>query len=202
MAFQKVVNTVEIAVIGSVNGKVIQNTFYAEHDTPYNLADVVSLIDSIDNNVGIGWLPDQASDYDYLRTEGRGLEFENDVFASNNDSAGSGSGASSSLPNNVTISIKKESGLTGRSARGRTFWMAPLKGELVVANENFFESAYVALIVADVDLIRSTITGLAGWQAVLVSRFSGGLERDEGETFNWLTTVAVDNRVDTQKGRL
>ena len=202
MAFQAVPDVVEVSVIYTMNGVPVQNTFYAERAGGYDLADVESLIDSIDNNVGIGWLPDQAVEASYVRTEGRGLAKENDVFASNNDSAGPGSAASGALPGNVTLSIKKESGLTGRSARGRSYWIGPPRGELKAADENEFETAYVALVVANIDLIRSTITGLAGWQAVLVSRITNGAPRPFGETFDWLSTVAVDERVDTMRNRL
>ncbi len=202
MAFQKVVNTAEISVIYTSQTIPVQNTFYAEFAGGYTLANVQALVDALDNNIGIGWLGDQHSDCSYLRTEGRGLELENDVFASNNDSAGPGSGASGAMPNNVTLSIKKESGLTGRSARGRSYWIGALKGELLTADENFFKTAYVDLIVANIDLIRTTTNGVSGWQAVLVSRFTGGAERSEGKTFDWLSTIAVDDRVDTLRNRL
>ncbi len=202
MVFQKVVDTAEISVIYTMQGVPVQNTFYGEFAGGYALTNVQALADALDNNIGIGWLGDQNSAASYVRTEVRGLEFENDVFASNNDSAGPGTSSAAPLPNNVTLAIKKESGLTGRSARGRSYWIGALAGEILASDENFFKTAYVDLVVANIDLIRTTTNGVAGWQAVLVSRFANGVERSEGKTFDWLSSIAVDERVDTLRNRL
>lgn len=202
MAFQKVVDTAQISVIYTYNGEPAQNVFYAEHAGGYLLADLVALADQIDANVGLTWLPDQPAQASYVRTEVRGLAVENDLLVINNDTAGSGGDAGEALPGNVTFSIKKSSPFTGRSARGRTFWIGIPRSRLEVADRNELTALYVSEIVANVDLIRSQTNIVPGWQAVLVSRFTEGAKRSEGVTFDWVSSSAVDLVVDTNRGRL
>lgn len=202
MAFQKVVDTAQISVIYTQNSEPLQNSFYAQLAGGYVLADLQALADAIDIQVDGSWKAQQIADAEYVRTEVRGLAVPNDLTASANANAGSGGHVGGSLPNNVTLSIKKSSGLTGRSARGRTYWIGSARDQLTSPNENFFEAAYVLDVVAAVDSIRAQIGGTGLWAPALVSRFSGGVQRDEGELFPWVTTSAVDNGVDTQRGRL
>lgn len=202
MAFQRVPNTAEIDVIYTLNGINVQNVFYGEFAAGYSLSDLQALADQIDLQVSVSWLPDQPSEANYVRTEVRGLDAEFDLVATQNANAGPGTDIAQTLPNNVTLSIKKSSGLTGRSARGRTYWIGILEDKMDSSNENLLVQAYVDTIVADVDFIRTKTDVLPGWAAVLVSRFSNGVKRTEGKTFPWVTSVAVNNRIDTQRTRL
>ena len=201
-AFQAVPNTVEINNIYTLHGISVQNTFYAERPAGYVLADLVALASQLDANFGLTWLPDQPPEAAYVRTEVRGLSVENDLSASRNTNAGVGTALSPALPGQVTFSIKKTSGLTGRSARGRNYWIGIPRDKLKTTNENELETTYVTELVANVDLIRSQTELVAGWDAVLVSRFTGGEQRTTGVTFRWTGTVAVDERVDTLRNRL
>lgn len=202
MAFQRVPNTAEIDVIYTLNGIIVQNTFYGQFPAGYSVGDLQTLADAIDLNLAASWLPDQPPEAIYDRIEVRGLNAEFDFVVTQNANAGPGSNVDRTLPNNVTLSIKKISGLTGRSARGRVYWIGILEGEILPSNENFLAQAYVDLIVADVDFVRTNIDLIPGWNAVLVSRFTGGAKRSEGITFPWVGSVAVNTRVDTYRPRL
>lgn len=202
MVFQAVPDTVEINLIFTQNDVIVQNVFYALHPGGYNLLAISALAAAIDAQWQGTWRDQQPDEVVYLRTEVRGLAFENDIMAVNNDSTNPGTHVGDAMPNNVTFSLKKVSGLTGRSARGRTYWIGVPRTELTAADENIVESAYVAEMVTSVDSIRGAINGQGTWEAVLVSRFSGGVQRAEGVTFDWIDTVSVDNRIDTQRGRL
>lgn len=202
MAFQPVPNTVEIDVIYSYNAVIAQNTFYAELAGGYVLADLQDLADAIDFQVATTWLAEQPAEAIYLRTEVRGLAEENDITADQDVSTGPGTHVGTALPGNVTFSIKKTSGLTGRSARGRTYWIGIPNGELNPLNENLVEAVWAAAVVDNVGLIRTAIAAVGLWLPVLVSRFSGGAQRTEGVTFPWTGEVNVDLRIDTLRNRL
>ncbi len=202
MAFQRVPNTAEINVIYTYHGEIVQNVYYAEFPSGYVLGNLASLAGHIDLQVGVVWVADQPAEAIYLRTEVRGLNAENDFFATANANAGPGTSLSPALPGNVTFAVKKTSGLTGRSARGRTFWIGIPTDELDPANENLLLQTFVDQVVGNVDLIRIQTPVVSGWLAVLVSRFTGGVKRSEGETFPWVGSVAVDNVVDTHRNRL
>ncbi len=202
MAFQPVPDVAQVNVVYTYNGEPVLNSFYGKLDGGYTLADLTALAVATDLKVGGNWLALQPSEAVYVRTEVRGLAVENDLIATANANAGPGVDLGEGLPNNVTLSLKKQSGFTGRSARGRTFWIGIPRSSLLDSDENFFKSFSVTAIVAAIEQIRSGINATLAWDAVLVSRFTGGLQRPFGITFPWASTVAVNERVDTLRGRL
>lgn len=202
MAFQSVPETASIDVIYTLNGQTVQNVFYALFPGGYGLSDVQELADEVDIAVGENWLDIQPPEAVYQRIEVRGLEFENDVLATADANSGPGESISPTLPNNVTLSIKKTSALTGRSARGRTYWIGIPTDQLVSTNENLVLTAFINEVETEVGRIRTRINTTSTWVAVLVSRFTGGAKRAVGVTFVWVDTTCVNNVVDTQRGRL
>ncbi len=202
MAFQKVSNTVEINVLYTLNGEAVQNVFYAKFGGTYAQANLQSLADEVDITVNAFWLPEQPIEASYVRTEVRGLDKENDLTASANANAGPGLDPSPALPNNVTFSLKRSSAFSGRSARGRTYWIGIPTSRVQPGDENRLSAAFVTTLTTAVDKIREEINTVFLWDAVIVSRITGGLPRSEGMTFVWLSTVAVDDIVDTNRGRL
>lgn len=202
MAFQAVVNTVEINFIFTLNAQTVQNVFYAKFGGTYALANLQALADALGGKVGTDWLPLQAPETSFIRTEVRGLTVENDLFASSLVGAGPGEDVVEAYPNNVSFCVKKESGFTGRSARGRCYWIGIPQDKTSSPDENHVTDTYRDDVVDAVDAIRSRTNAEFNWDAVLVSRFAGGEKRSVGVTFDWASTIAVDNRIDTQRGRL
>jgi len=202
MAFQKVTNTAEINVIYTLNAEPVQNVFYAKFGGAYALANLQALADEVDLAVAANWLALQPVEASYVRTEVRGLTVENDFFASTSASAGPGTDLSATLPNQVTLSIKRASGLTGRSARGRTYWIGIPRDKAQAVDENRITLAYRTLVVAAIEQIRIRIGTVFLWDPVIVSRISGGVKRPEGVTFGWLSSTVVDDIFDTQRDRL
>lgn len=202
MAFQAVPDTAEIDVIFTNNSVGLQNSYYAELPGGYLQSNLQALADTVDLVVGTSWLLELPPESNYVRTEVRGLAVENDLTAQQNLSAGPGTNVSATMPNQVTFSIKKTSGLTGRSARGRTYWAAIPSAMVDPADENFLLAVEAAKLVANVEFLRTNLIGLALWNPVLVSRFSGGAQRAIGVTFPWTGTSNVDLRIDTLRGRL
>lgn len=202
MAFQSVPDCAQIDVVFTQNGVTLQNSFYAFHPGGYSLSDLEALAADIDAAIPITWLPRMSDACTYLRTDVRGLDTENDLVATDNTSTAAGDDATVPLPNNVSFSMKKVSGLTGRSARGRTYWCSIPRDKVDAVDENRLQTTYITNILSAVDSIRLNIESVGTWEAKLVSRFLNGVKRDEGITFPWIDTVAVNEVVDTQRGRL
>lgn len=200
MAFQKVTQTADIIITYLANSVLMQNVLNAFLATPYDLADLQALADAVDAEVAASWLPIQSLDCSYIRTTVRGLEFENDQEATADLNAGPGGNVAEGLPNQVTFSIKKQSGLTGRSARGRLYWIGIPNNDLQL-DENKLKIPEADAIEAAVDSMRAAITA-TDWQAVIVSRFTGGVQRAAGVVFNWVGSDAVNINIDTQRRRL
>lgn len=202
MAFQAVPDTAQINISYLYNGETCENVLYAEKPGGYVIGDLIALAAQVDVQVAATWLPLQPIEASYVRTEVRGLADENDLVASDAGGAGPGVDASNASSNQVTFAIRKSSGLTGRSARGRLYWIGIPRDKLQTGDENRLIATYLDDIVDAVDDQRVGINAVSGWNAVLVSRFQGGLKRAEGVTFPWISTGAVDDIVDTQRGRL
>ncbi len=202
MAFQSVPDTAQINMVYTLNGEPCQNSLYGHMAGGYILADLIALATQIDVQINSSFLPFQPVEAEYLRTEVRGLASENDLVTSVNTNAGPGRAVSASLPNQVTYSIKKESGLTGRSARGRLYWIGIPRGVLDPLNENLITAIRSGEFVQGVDDMRVGINAVGTWAAALVSRFTDGAKRPTGQFFPWVSTTAVDLVLDTQRERL
>jgi len=200
MAFQSVPETAEIVVKYQGNSVECVNVFHARRVGGYSLPQIQALAASVDLSVAANWLPIQVIDWLYLNTTVRGLEDENDFESINNTSSALGAVLGPGLPGNATISIKKLSGLTGRSARGRLYWIALAVSHLA-SNENLVDTLHVAAIEVAITAMQATLSS-AGWVPVIVSRFTDNAKRPVGVTFTWDDTEAVNENVDSQRGRL
>lgn len=200
MAFQDVPNVAEVTLVYTQNLETITNTFHAYKAGGYDQADIDSLANKIDNQMPAGLLVEMSQDCYYERTEVRGLTIENDLFGIDGTNNSAGDKLVDGLPNNVTLSLKKISGFTGRSARGRWYCVG-IPEDALASNENVYDPLRVDGFIAGVEAARIGCA-LAGWAAVIVSRYTGGVLRPYGETFPWVQTVAVNNNVDTQRRRL
>jgi len=110
-----------------------------------------------------------------------------------------GTATSEALPGSNAFCVSLRSGLTGRSARGRYYW-GGLTQDQVLLNE--VNSGVVTSIVAAMDNLISTIEGIEA-NLVIVSYISGGVPRPGGPVkFIVNDALAVDNTVDSQRGRL
>ena len=200
MAFQSVPSTAEIVVNYVGQAKPIVNVLAAEKFGGYTLADITSLAAAVDVAIAANFLPIQTDEVLYVQTTVRGLEFPNDLEATNGASTAVGGQVTPGASGNVTLSIKKGSGFTGRSARGRLYWIG-LTALNLQSNKNLVDLSAADAIEVAVELVRLAIL-TAGWTPVIVSRFSDGVERPFGITFDWITSVAVDLEVDSQRSRL
>lgn len=200
MAFQSVPETAEIVIEYLGNSETMNNVLQARKVGGYDLADLIVLAAAVDASVVLNWLPIQTNNINYIKTTVRGLEFINDQETINDDGAAVGGVLSDALPGNVTFSVKKSSGLTGRTARGRVYWIGMPQNNLQV-NENLLLTAKADLIEAAVDAMRVAIAATV-WTPVIVSRFLAGVQRPTGATFTWIDSTAVNFNVDSQRRRL
>jgi len=200
MVFQPVLDAAEAVITYNSHNKQVKNVLHAVQPGGYNLTSLTALANAVDVAVAANFLPEQTADVDYASTLVRGLEFENDQEVLITTSAGPGLIAAQVGPGNVTLAVKKSSALTGRSARGRLFWIGMSELALEV-NSNFVFQSAVDDIVAAVEAVRIAINATV-WTAVIVSRFTGGVKRATGIPFDWLTTSVVDREVDSQRRRL
>lgn len=199
MAFQSVPGTAEAAVlVTSSDGKIRQMTFFARQAGGYTLGSLQNLANSLDSWAAIQYRPIVSNEVTYLRTEVRGLEFENDQVAQQGAGTGVGGIAVARLPMNVSFAVKRASGLTGRSARGRVYWVGLTEAQVVA--DTVIVAARNSILAALNNLHASII--LTGWENVVVSRYSNGVKRPVGVTFGFPGWSVTNDLTDSQRNRL
>lgn len=182
------------------HGKTFKNVVHGFLSGGYTLADLTALAVAVDAEVTASWLPAQSLDYLYVSTTVRGLAFENDQEVTVTTGTALGALAAAALPDNVTLAIKKASAFTGRTARGRLYWIGTALTQ-ISTNESQYSVVGANTIRDAVDDMRAAITATV-WQATIVSRFAAGLKRPFGVTTDWIDSVLVDINVDSQRRRL
>jgi hypothetical protein len=199
MPFQSVPHGVGVYIIGSLAGQEVINDFYATK-AGYDLTAVQALADVIDLWVSVEWLPILPSDFSYLRTEVRGLESAIDLQATSAAHAGVGELGGEAMPNNVTLSVARKSGFTGRGARGRIYFPA-IEQAYVDQATNTVSSTLTDAILVALDAMNTAITA-QGFVPVIVHRIAAGVPLVPAVVFTLVEWVIVDNVIDSMRRRL
>lgn len=200
MAFQSVPDTAEVVVRYTYGGQNIVNTFYARYFGEYDLDALQELADVTDAWVTSELKPLLASNLTYVGVDVRGLEFENDNTATANAGAGLGTNAGAVVAPQYSFAIKRLSGLTGRSARGRIY-IPPPPASALQADKNFVLAAYADPWVTALEQLTADWATIL-WTAVIVSRISDGAVRTFGIVFPIIGWEYDNLRGDTQRRRL
>lgn len=199
MAFQAVPDVCEGIVVFQYSSELFwQNTFHFEREGGYTQAQVDTLATTLDGWAGIQARPLISSDVNYHHVEVRGLAFENDLFSLAQAGAGAGTLGAGVSSLNQAYAIKRVTGLTGRSARGRIYWAGFPKASVVA---NSLTQAYADNIVSALENMQTSV-GIIGWTMVVVSRRNAGAARPTGITFPITGWSNTDTQVDTMRKRL
>lgn len=110
---------------------------------------------------------------------------------------GTGGNIGAILPMNVTAAVKFNTGRSGRSYRGRNYWIGLVEGQ--VTADVVEAVTRVAIIAAYTDLLDHA--GAEGFQWVVVSRYQNGAPLATGIATP-IVSVTMNSEVDSQRRRL
>jgi hypothetical protein len=110
-----------------------------------------------------------------------------------------GSRAGASMPANVALSVKKNTGLAGKSFRGRVYQFGMAEGDVTV---NTVETAYVTPLLAAWNEALLLIGASADYVMVLASKYSGNAPRPTALVSEVTSFSLADRTVDTRRDRL
>lgn len=199
MAFQSAPNMAEAVIQGSMGGKAVYNILNFQKPGGYDETDILALATLVDLWWGTDLVPLLNVGYAYVQTLARGLENLNDYEATVSDTAGSGTVTGGPAGNNAALCLTHRSGLTGRSARGRTY-IGGIPAS-VMLSATTVTTTFVNDIVNAFDNILS-VASAAGWVFSVLSRYSGGAPRTTAVHFPIVSIEARNNEIDSQRGRL
>lgn len=200
MAFQSVPDTAEAVIQYLQNSVLFTNTYYFRYTGVYMLSDLQQLAADMDLWAATEMLPLLNASCTYVQAHVRGLDEMNDLEAIDATNTGVGANGSAPLPINVAWALKRLSGQTGRSARGRVYIGGLATGDLQ-ADENFLKQTSGDGF-KDAHSDQGTYLTDGAWTPVIVSRYSAGLPRSVGKTFNIDAWEYTDLRLDTRRDRL
>lgn len=204
MAFQRVPFTYEVVVSWTMNGVPCINTFYVRVDegdySQTTAEDIAAAVDQwVFDYLKLAW----GSSTVYTSTTVRGLNAAEDYYAQDATNTGVVGTYTTGvpLPNNAAFSVTRNTGLTGRSARGRVY--LPLHAAMLTTDENVVAVAWYEVVKDSLDAFRAEVAAaVASAEEVVVSRYTGGALRSEAVTRPVTAYAASDLTVDTQRRRL
>jgi len=110
-----------------------------------------------------------------------------------------GTHASPALPGNVTICVSLRTGLTGRSARGRWYWVGLAEDQVA---GNVLDAGVAVSITGAIDNLLTAMGDISS-APLIVSFQNNGVPRPGGPVKFFITdALMVDTTIDSQRGRL
>lgn len=200
--FIPVENAASIELIYSVNGTICENVIHVEKGSPYSLSDlqaVRGIVDSWDNAT---WKRNRAPNASLIRIRTRSINAEGDPGEDYYLPSPRGGTAPTynAQPNNVSFSVKKATGLTGRNNRGRWYCVGISIAMQENPTGNQITAAYANQIVGDLNTLLTNLVA-GGHTPVVVSYYHNGW-RAAGVTQRIVNFVAVDRNFDSMRRRL
>jgi len=200
MAFVPFPSTVMASVRELWLGQEVENTLYFDYDGVPSGADVSEVASHLLTYWTATMMPLQSVTTQLLGVYAKSLaaEVAPIAFASPAGTV-NGSVSGQSCPSNVSVAVSFRSGFSGRSGRGRNYWIGLPEGLVdgnVIADSllNNIRLAYEGMIGAD------AVTTGATW--VIASRFHDNAERLTGTTFGVESVTYSNNTVDSMRRRL
>jgi len=197
-AFIPAPNTARVRMVYSLFGQTVMNVFYWQGDAPLIASDLSGLADEVNIAWAARFKPVQAPDVELLYIEATALDTDSSPSVTLAVGvAGTASGVS--FPGGTTLAIKFSGGVSGRSGRGRMYWIqlhtAQISGDQVT-------SADVAAIVGLVSDFFDDIETATGLTHVVTSYCHDGAWRTTASNTPVVNYIATDNNVDSQRRRL
>jgi hypothetical protein len=199
MAFQAIPNGVEVLLAATLAGQVCNNTLFFTHAGAWGVDEMQALADAVDDAWGSFVSTYMYQDYHYDQTIVTDKRTDTALQAFAFANAGSGGVTGAPVPNNVAISVKRQSAFTGRSARGRVY--IPVGAESHLVSTNVVTDAFAAAATAALQAISDAADDV-DWTAVIVSRVHDGVTLPEAVVYTIVEWIVVDKVIDSMRRRL
>lgn len=201
--FQPVPKVVEITVQGSMDGQLIENKYYAKGNLAITGAMCAALAHVVDAWVHTTFLPLLSSEYVYTRTVARDLTVEASFESIDATNGGQPGGISGDfLPNNVSLAIHRDTGLSGKKAKSRVYW--PVITDAQRDGANKVTSGTASAFIAGLDTLKTDITSDTSntWTYGYVQRILDHVKLSEGNFVEVLAHTVTDLILDSMRDRL
>jgi hypothetical protein len=180
-------------------GQQMMNVFYFKQSTPFD----ETTLDALAVEVATAWAaqfkPLQSNVLTLEYVEATALDTEPGPQVTFSVATAGTNSSTAPAPSNVTLAVKFASGLTGRSTRGRMFWLGLTVGQL--GSDLVNTSDATAIKAAVVNFFGAIFAAVAASHSI-VSYCSAGAWRTTALVTPVQFYLLTDNAIDSQRRRL
>lgn len=188
---------------GTIDGQLVENKFYAQAIGAVTAAMVQEIANIVEAWVVTDLLPHISNNYIHTRTVARDISVASSFeFIDSSNAGATGAQTSEPFPNNVSLAIHRNTGLSGVKAKSRVYLMGLAVGALSGTNE--ISPTAGGLFVTAYDNLRTAI--LAGVESTYLygypQRIIAGVKLATGNFIEVFSHSLVDNVIDSMRARL
>lgn len=199
--FKPIANAAQVVIQSRLDGEACYSTFGFVRTAPTTVtqAMVQALVSGLASIFVANFMPELPALYVFGKAVARALDVEDSWQAEDAADAGTvGSLPGAILPNNCSLATAFQTGLAGRSKRGRQYWPSFLEGE--VLNQRVDAAKIAQILVLYEFLIGDDIVA-PGWRwAVLSRKVISGVW--EGHAYPITKVLFNDAVIDSMRRRL
>lgn len=187
-----------VRMVYTSSGQENMNVFYFKGDTPFDAAALSTLADEVHTAWTARFKPLQDGNVTLNYIEATALDSDSAPQVTALVGTG-GTLTGTSLPGSVTIAVKFATGNTGRSKRGRMYWIGLTESEI---DQNVVTSTFASNLLTAVTGFFDDIITATGYTHVIVSYCGDGAWRTTALITPVLSYLLTDNNIDNQRRRL
>lgn len=195
--YQPVVGVVQCQLFGRVDGQVTINDLYFQASGAVTPTNMNSLAIAVAGWFGGNLAPLLSDDWSSERVIATDLTTATG-FRTEQAAVTIGGVTGEANPNNVAACVSFRTDQRGRSARGRNF-VPGIPGAAVTLNT--LDPAFITDLLDAYLLLMGAGSFLAGWEMVVVSRFTAGAARVSGLAIPVTNILMVGNSVRSMRSR-
>lgn len=194
-------NTASVEMIYSVGGETCENVFHVYKGSPYTLADLQALRGLVLTWYTSTWKGQVHVSVTLVRIRTKALDTDIAPMEDYAVTSGGGGGLSSGslVANNVTYCLKLATGLSGRSARGRWYFIGMSSNSMLSSVD--VSAPYRDAVVANLTTLKTNLAA-AGHTFCVTSFRHNGAWRATAVNYDIVSIVGVDLHIDSQRRRL
>lgn len=193
-------NVAQVDVLQRWDGQEVENTLYFFSTVPITPLSLDDLAINMRDRWQTEMLPLQSSQVAFFAVSVTHLTPVPAMFAiSPALTPNIGGDSNPASPNNVTLAISFQTGLSGRSYRGRNYWIG-------LTEPNVFNSTVASGLRASIVAAYATMIGVdsvaTNWTWCIYSRYVNNVPRETGLAQDVTSVAILDDVVDSQRRRL
>lgn len=200
MDFHPAPGVLEVAQQFTTPGGSAYNVYHVAHldSTTWSVSQIAAMLTVFSNWEQATGRLRRTADFDCQQIRARDLSTH---FGTEGTIGGNTAGtlAGASLPDNVTLAIKKSTGKAGRAFRGRVYWIG-----LSVAKQtkDMYDGVEVTAIVTALETLRTSVEAVANCGLAIVHGQIDGVVQNPRPWTQVIGHVATDDTLDSQRRRL